>query len=446
MAPGELPDDLREWVETATGGTVERSEPHLSGASRQAWAVDVVRDESRMDLFLLRDTGRGGGSARDAAVLAALGGTDVPTPALHGSETALRAVLLQRIEGHDEFDDDPSHDAALDHLMEVVATLHGTDPSALDIDHLGPPDRSTDHAATQLGAAEAVADLVGDALHPLFSVALAWLRRAVPDGAGRTALVHSDLGPGNLVHRDGRIEALLDWEVAHWGDPMEDLAALAVRDMATPVGDLSVRFAAYERHGGPPVDRPTVAWYRILILTRNAMLIGLGLSSPDPATDRPQLTMYRTLLMRGLALALADAVGAPRPTEPPFTEAPPSDALALVSDARDQLDETIAPAITDQVARGRAHGLAGLLGTVDHHLRFGGDRDARELDDLAALLGHRPSTVADGLADVADLAARPEREAEVVAYLARNLTREAMLAAPLLGELSDRLPQPLGER
>jgi aminoglycoside phosphotransferase (APT) family kinase protein len=446
MSDGGLPDDLRSWVETTTRGAVVRADRHLAGASRQAWAVDVVRDGSTLELFLLRDTGRGGGSARDAAVLAALGGTDVPTPTLQGSHPALRSVLLERVEGRSEFDDDASGAAALEHLMEVVATLHRTDPSALDIEHLGQPDASTDHAATQLRAAEEVADLLGDGLHPLFTAALRWLRRTVPDGDGRTSLVHSDLGPGNLVHRDGRIEALLDWEVAHWGDPMEDLAALSVRDMATPVGALPERFAEYERHGGPSVDRPTVAWYRILILTRNAMLIGLGLSFDDPSTDRAQLTMYRLLLMRGLALALGDAVGVPRPEEPPFVEAPPSDHLRLVSHARHELDETIAPTITDHVARERARGVSGVLGTVDHRLRFGGDRDARELEDLEALLGHRPPTVAAGLAEVGALAGRPERETDLIAYLARSLTREAMLASPLLGHLADRLPQRLGDR
>ena len=449
MSDGDLPDELRSWVETTTGATVVRTDRHLAGASRQAWAVDVARhdaDDEALELFLLRDTGRGGGSARDAAVLAALHGTDVPTPALHGSDPGLRVVLLERVSGQSEFAPDVSRDTAPEHLMEVVATLHRTDPTALDIDHLGPPDPSADHAAAQLRAVEGVVALLGEECHPLLAVAVTWLRGTVPTGAGRTSLVHSDLGPGNLIHRDGRIAALLDWEVAHWGDPMEDLAALAVRDMATPVGDLTMRFAEYERHGGPPVERSTVAWYRILILARNAMLIGLGLSFDDPATDRAQLTMYRLLLIRGLALALRDAVGGPRPTEAPFDESPSSDQLLLVAHARRDLEETIAPALTGPFARERADGVSGVLGTVDHHLRFGADRDARELDDLAALLGHRPATVTAGLAEVGRLTDQPTRMADLVGYLARHLTRDAMLAAPLLGDLADRVPQPLGEQ
>ena len=445
MSDGGLPDELRSWVERTTEGAVVRTDRHLAGASRQAWAIDVERDDSQLELFLLRDGGRGGGSARDAAVLVALGSTDVPTPTVHGSDPSLRVVLLERITGRSEFDDvdDALQSSALEHLMEVVATLHRTDPSTLDIDHLGPPVTSVDHAATQLRAVEDVTALVGDALHPLFAVAIAQLRRSMPAEADRTSIVHSDLGPGNLIHRDGRIAALLDWEVAHWGDPMEDLAALAVRDMATPVGDLTTRLADYERHGGPSVDLSAIAWYRILILTRNAMLIGLGLSFDDPAADRAQLAKYRLLLMRALAVALCDAVGVERPSEPPFDEAPPSEQGLLVAHARRDLRDTIQPAITEPFARERAAGVSGVLGTIDHQLRFGDDRNARELDDLTVLLGHRPGTVAAGIGEISALADQSERIPDLIAYLARHMIRDAMLASPLLGELADRLPQPL---
>ena len=73
--------------------------------------------------------------------------------------------------------------------------------------------------------------------------------------------------------RAGRVTAVLDWEVAHWGDAMEDLAAIAVRDMATPVGHLPTRFAEYATASGATVDLYRVACDRVLVLTRNAMLI-----------------------------------------------------------------------------------------------------------------------------------------------------------------------------
>ncbi len=109
--------------------------------------------------------------------------------------------------------------------------------------------------------------------------------------------------------------------------------------------------------------------------------------------------MYRLLLMRALALALSDAVdrpstdrGAVRPEARRRTCRRSWPTPAATSTRRSL------PALSGPVARDRAGGVSGVLGTVDHHLRFGADRDVRELDDLAALLGHRPATVAAGLA------------------------------------------------
>lgn len=449
MAVDGLPPNVQAWVESATGGVTVAAHRHLAGASRQAWSVDVDRDATTLELFLLRDIGRGGGSARDAAVLTALATTGIPVPTVHASDAQLRVVLTERIPGRSVFpavERDEEREATVRHLMQVTAALHRLDPATLDVAHLTlSPDTgaTTDHAGAQLASVEGVAAMIGDSLHPLFSVALAWLRRNKPAAVPRTSLVHSDMGPGNFLYRDGRIVAVLDWEVAHWGDPMEDLAALAVRDMATVVGPLPACFAEYERHGGPAVDLDTVDWYRILVLTRNSMLIGLGLSFDDPESDRAQLTMYRTMLMRAAALVLCDAVGIERPEEAALVEGPVTEELRLVAHAwRDQRD-SVEPALPDGVPRQRANGVTGTLGAVDHRLRFGADRTARELDDLAALLGRRPESVDEGLTEVIGLRDDLDREAEVTAYLARHLVREGMLLAPLLGDLADRYPQSL---
>jgi hypothetical protein len=285
---------------------------------------------------------------------------------------------------------------------------------------------------------------------PLFVFALAWLRRNVPTEVGRTSLVHSDMGPGNFIYRDGRVAAVVDWEVAHWGDGMEDLAAIAVRDMATPVGHLPTRYAEYEAAGGGPVDLARVEWYRVLVLTRNAMLIGLGLTRDDPMLDRAQLTMYRMLLMRADALALCDALGVARPLEPPLEDGPPlagwaPEDLALVAHAwRDQRD-TVEPALDGAFVGQRARGVSGVLGFIDHRLRFHADYLGRELDDLATVLGRRPVDERDGFDAVRQLCADATHERELAALFARHLLRRGMLVAPLLGPLAERFPQPLSD-
>ncbi|MER3453298.1 MAG: phosphotransferase family protein, partial [Acidimicrobiia bacterium] len=57
---------------------------------------------------------------------------------------------------------------------------------------------------------------------PAFELALRWLwaNRPAPGG---TAVVHGDFRMGNLLVGPEGLRAVLDWELAHVGDPLEDL-------------------------------------------------------------------------------------------------------------------------------------------------------------------------------------------------------------------------------
>jgi aminoglycoside phosphotransferase (APT) family kinase protein len=75
-------------------------------------------------------------------------------------------------------------------------------------------------------------------------------------------VVHGDYRVGNVIFDATGVRAVLDWELAHVGDPVEDLGWLCVRawrfgNDALPVGGVGTREAlvrAYEEVGGAPVD------------------------------------------------------------------------------------------------------------------------------------------------------------------------------------------------
>ncbi|HKK50854.1 MAG TPA: phosphotransferase family protein [Myxococcota bacterium] len=93
---------------------------------------------------------------------------------------------------------------------------------------------------------------------PSLRLGLRWLRRHAPRPYLPGAVVHGDLRNGNLLVQDTGLAAVLDWELAHLGDPMEDLAWLCLRCWrfgrdAWAVGGLAAREPlqrAYERAGG----------------------------------------------------------------------------------------------------------------------------------------------------------------------------------------------------
>ena len=83
--------------------------------------------------------------------------------------------------------------------------------------------------------------------------------------------MHGDYRIGNVIFGPEGVRAVLDWELAHIGDPMEDLGWICVRSWrfgndAKPVGGIGTRkelWAAYEAAGGRNVDREAVRWWEV---------------------------------------------------------------------------------------------------------------------------------------------------------------------------------------
>ncbi len=122
------------------------------------------------------------------------------------------------------------------------------------------------------------AELDAHARHPqpIARAALRWLIAHCPDPSGPPALVHGDFRSGNfLFSPEGRLLALLDWEMAHLGDPMEDLAWAAdplwshgERDLHGQgrVGallPLPEAVAAWEAASGRRFDEASWTWWRL---------------------------------------------------------------------------------------------------------------------------------------------------------------------------------------
>jgi aminoglycoside phosphotransferase (APT) family kinase protein len=102
--------------------------------------------------------------------------------------------------------------------------------AALDADALGLSDimPATSRETCALEQVDYWAKVItDDEIHPnpVAQAAVRWLRRHPPPPAQKLALVHGDYRTGNfLFDPQGDIRAILDWEMAHMGDPLEDLA------------------------------------------------------------------------------------------------------------------------------------------------------------------------------------------------------------------------------
>ena len=116
---------------------------------------------------------------------------------------------------------------------------------------------------------------------PALAFSLRWLRDHIPSYDGPPVLVQGDTGPGNFMYLDGRVTAVVDWELAHLGDPMDDIAWLSLRATQEPFTDFPTRLREYEALSGNVVDEVRVRYYQVMAETKLQVMGHRGPSDGD---------------------------------------------------------------------------------------------------------------------------------------------------------------------
>ena len=194
--------------------------------------------------------------AREWALISALNGTAVPVPRALGfcADTAVTGAafyVMGHVEGHPLYNaqdaqrwlPEPLRQTLAHSFIDVLADLHAVDPDAVGLGDLGKRDG---YIGRQLKtwyrswiASIAGAKLDDPRAHELQRYFLAHL-----PAQGPARVVHGDYGLHNtLVGADGRIAAVVDWEISTLGDPLADLA-YALNQWAEPGDPPPVRAAA----------------------------------------------------------------------------------------------------------------------------------------------------------------------------------------------------------
>jgi aminoglycoside phosphotransferase (APT) family kinase protein len=112
----------------------------------------------------------------------------------------------------------------------------------------------------------------GPAPRPVLEFALRWCRLRAPAPSRAPRLVHGDFRNGNLIVGCDGLRAIVDWEYAHLGEPLEDLGFLCMRPWRfgkddAEVGGFGERvdlYQAYEQAGGGAVDPEQVRFWEVL--------------------------------------------------------------------------------------------------------------------------------------------------------------------------------------
>ena len=252
------------------------------GASQETWSFDLLRDGGAAVPLILRrapegSAQRAAGNAsltEQAALLGTVAAAGVPVPAvlwlLRPEQQVGEGFIMQRIDGETlgrRIVAEPRLAAARAQLArqcgQALARIHRVAHAALPPLRRAPPADELAHYEAQYRS--------HGLRQPVFELALHWLKAHAPAPTPTLSLVHGDFRNGNLIVGDNGLRAVLDWELAHFGDPMEDLGWLCVNSwrfgrLELPVGGFGTReqlFEGYAEAGGE-VDAARVHYWEVL--------------------------------------------------------------------------------------------------------------------------------------------------------------------------------------
>jgi aminoglycoside phosphotransferase len=431
--PTQAEEDRRlaAWVERTVGGKVRRIE--RKPRWRPAWDIDVEVDGSVLELHA-----RGEREARivmpyrirdEVAVHDLLESFGLPVPHAYGLCDDPDALLMDRLPGLVDLAgaaDDGERDRLLEEYLELLARIYSIPLEAAAAAGFGVP---TDSAATALAflrRMQAGHDraMNGQSADPIEVFLRRWLAAHVPEDrlASARFITYDSF---QFMFADGRITGLLDFEHAHVGDPMMDLAALRIRDTLKSLGDLAEIGSRYEAVTGVALDHDVIEYHTVLYNAQSVWSVRPPLTDPLPGTDWISYLAWYVNGARWAFEAIAEIEG--------YTLAPVTLPEALPSGH--------APALRYLVDRLRAAGATGdyelvALGRIATHLKrvdeVGAAFDAADLDELTDLLGHRPDP-ADADAELVEFIGRagPEHDEALVRLLdARAQRMHLSMASP----------------
>lgn len=278
---------LRERVEGALSETwgklvrVTETERLSAGASQEIWAFTAVGEGRKVALILRRPSQS---DPEDRLASLVLTGRQVEIELqrkLHGLGINVPEVIAelrdedgigmafvmerlpgtavpQKILGDDSYGE--ARSVLIQQMAAALARVHSVSTADL-------PTLPCITAAEQLVRFRAIVD--GCELHhPGLEVAFAWLEANLPTEATGT-LVHGDFRLGNLIVDPTGLSGIIDWELAHLGDPMSDLGWLCLRSWrfsgpefpAAGLGSRGKLFDAYANAANAAVDPERVRFW-----------------------------------------------------------------------------------------------------------------------------------------------------------------------------------------
>jgi aminoglycoside phosphotransferase (APT) family kinase protein len=286
------------------GGEVAQVRRLSGGASKETWAFTV----GGRPLILRRSPGgqaitTAASLAAEAALIQAAGAVGVTAPKVvrvcPDSDGLGEAFIMESVAG-ETLGRRIVQGEAFAAIRPDLARRCGAEMARIHAVPLpGLPTLETTDAAAVIARYEDAYREMG-ARRPVLEAAFVWLSKLAPPPAD-PVLVHGDFRNGNLiVDQDKGLAAVLDWELAHLGDPAEDLGWICVNSWrfggAAPVGGFGAYedlLAGYTEAGGAPVSLARLRYWQAVGSLKWAvmclMMYASYASGRDPSVERAMI-------------------------------------------------------------------------------------------------------------------------------------------------------------
>jgi aminoglycoside phosphotransferase (APT) family kinase protein len=432
-------DDLvriRAWIEANLGGSVSRIE-RLS-RWRPAWEVEVERSGEKLRLHVRGDREAGletNPLRREYEVLRELARNGIAVPRIYGWCELPQAIVMEHVPGvpyEGGADHDPIKRRAVEGYLETLAAIHQLDVAPFAATGLTLPSGPEELALAYFRGADAVYRKSKSVPEPLIEFVRKWILRNIPRHRSRPALLTGDAP--QFMHVGARVSAFIDLEMAIIGDPMADLASMRLRDTIEPTGNLGQLYAHYEAKSGMPLDRAAIDFHTVVNFIAVPMITGSSLRTKRPHPALVEFHSHYLSSTRCSTAAIAGILGVELPPVPPVEP--------KVSRHADLLSDLVAQSELLPTTAGfyRQHPVLSLALYAQRADSTGPSIDALELEELADILGHRPTdhSVADAELERFVLSASPAEDEKLVRYFHRREMRRFQLIADYPSPIIER--------
>jgi aminoglycoside phosphotransferase (APT) family kinase protein len=260
--------------------------PIVAGAANLAYEVRDFRNPSGPPVGFLRSQGAGAlmGTAydlrREAAIVRSAAAAGYPVAHVIATFDEPVSILMRVVPGTSRLTPQETEIVAAEYLG-LVARLHDTDPALFPVEQHS---SIIDAVQADIDWWSMLARDGGVSELPVLRVAEQVLRESMPQVDEPPVMLHSDVGPGNFMVEHGHVTAMLDWEVAHVGDPHEDMAWMWMRGAHTEFGDPLIRLAEYEAASRRQLDPARLRWHLAFVMWKSCLSMEVGLRR-YPATS-----------------------------------------------------------------------------------------------------------------------------------------------------------------